>query len=336
VDHQKWPKPKYRSYLYSWMVGEGANRSTVHDVVQVAPRDYGRRRKAAFFAATALATVCVAVVWLDGSAAKDALALAYAYSGTCDGCVPIPAWNPHADAALSGHRVAQRAAALRELYESANEGGRGWYPDAGAPAFYAARGALTVMGGGATPASSIWSGAPAWEQPNYSLGGARPSLASEGLAYTRRPGYRLVWVPNKPEPAREYGGRDEVPYYPMPSPNPVRGGGHEVFVPHDCAHTDGYDPECRYKFQWTDQYPQRPLITRTFPHEHYYPATEYPFIKGPFKHHLVNDNGHPFGDSYVGHWVWVSDNGSAGTAQGDTPADEPTDRYSQRYGQDGR
>ena len=63
---------------------------------------------------------------------------------------------------------------------------------------------------------------------------------------------------------------------------------------------------------------------------------EYPFIKGPFNHHLVDGNDHAYGDSSVGHWVWVGDDGTAGIAKGGSPADEPSDRYTERYRQDGR
>lgn len=207
---------------------QSANRSVLHDVVHVQRRERGWRREAVLVAAAGLAIACIAVVSLDTPGAAGALAYAYAYSGNCDGCVPIASWNQHGSVAVRGHRVAQRAGALRALYRSANGGGGAsaiLYPSQGAPAFYAGQPALSVPGGGLAAAPqgpSIVAGAPGWAQPGYSVG-----APSSGLGYRHPPGYRLVWVKHTAVPARDYGGRDEIPYYPLASPHPVRAGGHE-------------------------------------------------------------------------------------------------------------
>ena len=171
-------------------------------------------------------------------------------------------------------------------------------------------------------------------------------------------GYHLAWVANGPKPqlaplersqmARENGGRDELPFFPM---TPVDVDEHpdahvEWVAPGPCMLRDGTDMqyadrECQHHQVVDDQYPSRPLMTATFPSDHYQPDIQYPYIKGPYYHHLVDSNDNQYQGYQRGTWVWKP----LGKAR--RPAPPPRGSYAEwfanwrkpdkgHYGQDGR
>lgn len=173
-------------------------------------------------------------------------------------------------------------------------------------------------------------------------------------------GYHLAWVANDPTPklaspvvarsemARENGGRDELPFFPMtPIDVDQRPDAHVEWVaPGPCMLRDGTDMgypdrECQHHEVVDDQYPSRPLISSTFPSDNYQPDIQYPYIKGPYYHHLVDANDNAYQGYQRGTWVWKP----LGKAR--RPAPPPRGSYAEwfanfrnpdkgHYGQDGR
>merc|ERR1712216_690158 len=64
------------------------------------------------------------------------------------------------------------------------------------------------------------------------------------------------------------------------------------------------DRECQHHEVVDDQYPSRPLATATFPSDTYQPDIQYPYIKGPYYHHLVDANENQYQGYQRGTWVW--------------------------------
>ena len=177
--------------------------------------------------------------------------------------------------------------------------------------------------------------------------------AAEKLQQDAPPGYHLAWVSDKPEHAKENGGRDELPYFPMPPLNAEsRPDQHVEWVaPGPCMLRDGTDmeysdAECQHHEVVDDQYPERPLLTTTFPSDVYRPDIQYPYIKGPFYHHLVDDNDHQYQGYQRGQWVWKPlgrarrpqppPQGSYAEWFADFRNPNNDGRYGQGYAQDGR
>jgi len=125
---------------------------------------------------------------------------------------------------------------------------------------------------------------------------------AEKLDKQAPPGYHLAWVSDgQKELAKENGGRDELPYFPMPPLDAEeRAGKHvEWIAPGPCMLRDGTDlqsddAECQHHEVVDDQYPELPLATSTFPSDSYRPDIQYPYIKGPFYHHLVDANDNQY------------------------------------------
>jgi len=125
---------------------------------------------------------------------------------------------------------------------------------------------------------------------------------AEKLDKQAPPGYHLAWVSDgQNELAKENGGRDELPYFPMPPLDAEeRAGKHvEWIAPGPCTLRDGTDlqsddAECQHHEVVDDQYPELPLATSTFPSDSYRPDIQYPYIKGPFYHHLVDANDNQY------------------------------------------
>ena len=165
------------------------------------------------------------------------------------------------------------------------------------------------------------------------------------------PGYHLAYVPN--QLAKENGGRDELPFVPMPPlDEEARPGQHvEWEAPGPCMLRDGTDmqipdAECQHHEVVDDQYPERPLLTSTFPSDHYRPDIQYPYIKGPYYHHLVDGNDNQYQGYSHGHWVWKPlgrwrrqqppPRGSYAEWFADFRNPNNDGRYGQGYAQDGR
>jgi hypothetical protein len=195
---------------------------------------------------------------------------------------------------------------------------------------------------------------------------------AEQLQAVAPPGYHLAFVPDAKRSRRrreqqqqqqqlgyltgganENGGRDELPYFPMPPVDEdMRPGQHVEWVaPGPCMLRDGTDmgyadAECQHHEVVDDQYPERPLLTTTFPNDVYKPDTKYPYIKGPFYHHLVNGLDHQYEGFQRGHWVWKDlgrfkrpqppRRGSYAEWFADFRNPNNDGRYGQGYGQDGR
>ena len=126
--------------------------------------------------------------------------------------------------------------------------------------------------------------------------------AVQALKSQAPPGMHLAWVGDMDEEAvaDENGGRNEIPYFPMP---PLDAGGSKVIdgehvefvAPGPCMLRDGTDmgyddAECSHHQVIDDQYPEKKLITATFPSDTYVPDIQYPYIKGPYLPHLVDAN----------------------------------------------
>mmetsp|Transcript_10297 Transcript_10297/g.23524 ORF Transcript_10297/g.23524 Transcript_10297/m.23524 type:complete len:276 (+) Transcript_10297:50-877(+) len=186
--------------------------------------------------------------------------------------------------------------ALKSLYESANGGEKDLFTNTfGPPPFFEAKKSLTLPG----------------------LRSRRPrrtnldQLSPQGIPVEVPQGYHLRWVPvNKlrgSKSATPRGGVDEVPFFPLPSDSKIADDSrHLIWVPDDCDNDqDGQlDADCSLHWVWSDQYPSTVQVTQSFPHDHYYPDTKYPYIVGPFYHHLVDANYKSPGYR-GGHWVWT-------------------------------
>lgn len=178
--------------------------------------------------------------------------------------------------------------------------------------------------------------------------------AAEQLQQDAPPGYHLAWIANDgPDLAKENGGRDELPYFPMPPlDEESRPDQHVEWVaPGPCMLRDGTDmqyddAECQHHQVVDDHYPDRPLATSTFPSDAYRPDIRYPYIKGPYYTHLVDGHDHQYQGYQRGHWVWKP-LGKAKRAQppprgsyaewfADFRNPNNDGRYGQGYGQDGR
>lgn len=177
---------------------------------------------------------------------------------------------------------------------------------------------------------------------------------AESLQRQAPPGYHLAWVSDgKPELAKENGGRDELPFFPMPPlDQEMRPGNHvEWMAPGPCMLRDGTDmhyddAECQHHQVIDDQYPERPLHTTTFPSDSYRPDIQYPYIKGPYFPHLVDGNDNQYQGYQHGHWVWkalgkaarpqLPAHGSYAEWFADFRNPNNNGRYGQGYGQDGR
>jgi len=174
---------------------------------------------------------------------------------------------------------------------------------------------------------------------------------AEKLQQDSPPGYHLAWVSDKPERAKENGGRDELPYFPMPPlAAESRPDEHvEWTAPGPCMLRDGTDmqysdAECQHHEVVDDKYPERPLLTTTFPSDVYRPDIQYPYIKGPFYHHLVDDNDNQYQGYQRGHWDWkplgrarrtqAPDRGSYAEWFSDFRNPNNDGRYGQGYAQD--
>lgn len=125
---------------------------------------------------------------------------------------------------------------------------------------------------------------------------------SESVQRQAPPGYHLAWVSDgKPELAKENGGRDELPYFPMPPLDQEKRPGNHVewMAPGPCMLRDGTDmqyddAECQHHQVVDDQYPERPLLTTTFPSDSYRPDIQYPYIRGPYLPHLVDSHDNQY------------------------------------------
>mmetsp|Transcript_27016 Transcript_27016/g.88343 ORF Transcript_27016/g.88343 Transcript_27016/m.88343 type:complete len:271 (+) Transcript_27016:139-951(+) len=186
--------------------------------------------------------------------------------------------------------------ALKSLYESANGGEKDLYTNTfGPPPFFDAKTSLALPGL-RTGSSS-----------RTSLDGLSP----QGIPLEVPKGYHLQWVPvNRMKTSKTTaprGGVDEVPFFPLPSDHEVADDSrHLIWVPDDCDndHDGQLDADCSLHWVWSEQYPSSVQVTRSFPHDHYYPDTKYPYIVGPFYHHLVDANYKAPGYR-GGHWVWI-------------------------------
>jgi len=210
-----------------------------------------------------------------------------------------------AGVAAQAQKVAAAQSQIRVLYDSANgNGGPGFFKtEHGAPLYTFAKGSLAP---------------PAVMQASGAVAAGKWGVATP---YTYSVNYHLVWIPDSSGGKAEGAGaaewprlkssaKDELPFFPVPEKY-ADGESHAKYVEDDCD--DGTkeegDPECEKKWKWTDHYPHRELVTQTFPYGHYVPQDTYPYIRGPYHHHLENGNGKQFVD-HGGHWVWVSDDNS--------------------------